>query len=423
MADLKSKILQRHHYSARTLSVFQVVAAYFTNIYYDYLYIEAQKAKANNQWPTVTLSYRHACNAFLTAIDYTSKKHYKVENYTQLLMGITEHFKEFTTFSTMSINECIDKMVREFVPEDFFATTDRDTRRNIIRNVLTSLIRAITASVATEFLVPIIDAHDDEENAPALLERIVDLLLYEREMMYQKFMNGGRPERAERNITERVTQDNKKLLAEIAAWKSRSQQMLADLKTKAEQLAELAGVHQALTEKHRALIEELGRSRAALQVAQNTAQIHGQTAGQNITHLQSVTRELQQARYEIDSLKRQVEQLKQEKHEPTKNEPTKNEPTKNESNQNEPEKNDKAIKQPDEQQTEQQAESDDSPFTSVTEPSESVALAIKRAESVKADTRSSFFSDSKPSRRGPRKIKRVVDDDDDREPLLIEEQR
>jgi hypothetical protein len=51
-----------------------------------------------------------------------------------------------------------------------------------------------------------------------------------------------------------------------------------------------------------------------------------------------------------------------------------------------------------------------------------VALAIKRAESVKADTRSSFFSDSKPSRRGPRKIKRVVDDDD-REPLLIEEQR
>lgn len=416
MADLKSKILQRHHYSARTLSVFQVVAAYFTNIYYDYLYIEAQKAKANGQWPTVTLSYRHACNAFLTAIDYTSKKHYKVENYTQLLMGITEHFKEFTTFSTMSINECIDKMVREFVPEDFFATTDRDTRRNIIRNVLTSLIRAITASVATEFLVPIIDAHDDEENAPALLERIVDLLLYEREMMYQKFMNGGRPERAERNIAERVTQDNKKLLAEIAAWKSRSQQMLADLKTKADQLTELAGIHQALTEKHRALIEELGRSRAALQVAQNTAQIHGQNAGQNNAHLQSVTRELQQARHEIDSLKQQLEQReRQEKQEQAKHEQAKQEQAKHETAKQEPEKNDKTMEQ-------NTAELDDSPFTSVTEPSESVALAIKRAESVKADTRSSFFSDSKPSRRGPRKIKRV-DDDDDREPLLIEETR
>jgi hypothetical protein len=312
------------------------------------------------------------------------------------------------------------------VPEDFFATTDRDTRRNIIRNVLTSLIRAITASVATEFLVPIIDHHDDEENAPALLERIVDLLLYEREMMYQKFMNGGRPERAERNIAERVTQDNKKLLAEIAAWKSRSQQMLADLKTKAEQLAELAGAHQALMEKHRALIEELGRSRAALQVAQNTAQIHGQTAGQNISQLQSVTRELQQARYEADSLKRQLEQLRQEKHEQNKNEPEKNDKAVEQQAKQQTERQTEQLERQTEQlerQNEQQNESDDSPFTSVIEPSESVALAIKRAESVKADTRSSFFSDSKPSRRGPRKIKRVVEDDDDREPLLIEEQR
>lgn len=417
MADLKSKILQRHHYSARTLSVFQVVAAYFTNIYYDYLYIEAQKAKANGQWPTVTLSYRHACNAFLTAIDYTSKKHYKVENYTQLLMGITEHFKEFTTFSTMSINECIDKMVREFVPEDFFATTDRDTRRNIIRNVLTSLIRAITASVATEFLVPIIDAHDDEENAPALLERIVDLLLYEREMMYQKFMNGGRSEHAERNITDRVTQDNRKLLAEIAAWKSRSQQMLADLKTKNEQLSELANTHQALTEKHRALIEELSRTRATLQVAQNTVQIHGQ----NTTTLQAVSRELQQARQEIASLKQQAaQQAAREQQQATLQATRELQQQQTTQTTTQPQT---MMDDPREKTVEHTTEEpDDSPFTSIIEPSESVALAIKRAEIVKADTRSSFFSDSKPSRRGPRKIKRI-DDDDDREPLLIEETR
>jgi hypothetical protein len=209
------KVLERHHYSDRTLSVFQVVAAYFTNIYYNHLYIEAQKAKAEGQWDTVTLSYRHACNAFLTAIDYTSKKYYKVENYTQLLMGITEHFKKYTVFSTMSINECIDKVVCEFTPSDFFATIDRDTRRNIIRNILTGLIRNITALCTTDFLVPIIDHHKDKENAPAILEKIVDLLLYEREMMYHKFMNGGRPKQAERAIVERVGGENKKLNAEL----------------------------------------------------------------------------------------------------------------------------------------------------------------------------------------------------------------
>ena len=403
------KILERHHYSDRTLSVFQVVAAYFTNIYYNHLYIEAQKAKAEGHWDTVTLSYRHACNAFLTAIDYTSKKYYKVENYTQLLMGITEHFKKYTAFSTMSINECIDKVIKEFIPSDFFATTDRDTRRNIIRNILTGLIRNITALCTTDFLVPIIDHHKDKENAPAILEKIVDLLLYERELMYHKFTNGGRPKQAERAIVERVGGENKKLSAELEAWKMRTAQILADLKVKTEQLSELVAQHSALHEKHRATIEELGRTRSALQTARSEPR--GPTVAVNHEALTAAQHEIQRLRA---TLERATQQERGMSIRDTPEVAPRNQPATPEVAMfNEPEfTTETEFITPEIDLT--HAVVDESPFTE----NDSVALAIKRAESVRSDPRVSFFNEPTKPKRSARKLKRVDDDE-----LLVEEPR
>jgi hypothetical protein len=381
-----SKILARHHYSARTLSVFQIIAHFFTDIYYNHLYVEAQKARAEGKWETVTLSYKHACNAFLTAIDYTSKKYYKIENYTELLVGITEHFKQHTSFKTISISECINKIVHEFVPEDLFPNMDIDTRRNIIRNVLTSLIRRITVCIAQDFLADIIDQHEREENAQVILERFVDLCIYERELMYQKFTHGvAKPEQS---LAERWQAENKKLKSELLACKNRSDAIFADLKTKTDQLAELAGLHDKLTERHRQLIQQLAEVKSQLVSEPQKYDARISQADARATRAESRVSDLEM---QISRLNAQIErQQAQHQH----------------------------------QQARHQHQEDDSPFISdpsdlagdpvikpgnesVNEPiaiNESVAAAIKRAESIKNDTRASFFSE-KPKRSGRRIIK------------------
>ena len=181
------RILDRSNYSAKTISTYSIMGAYMVDIYYNYIYAEAVKLKNSRKFASITEGYKHSVINFLSNIDKDAKR-YKPAYYMKLLEGIKGYFTTWTSFSTLTTNDCVNMITREFVPIDYYDALDRDQKYNILRTILISSIKEFTKAIIHEFLSIIIDNHDDPASIDLLNEKIIDLLIMEREKIYYKFI-------------------------------------------------------------------------------------------------------------------------------------------------------------------------------------------------------------------------------------------
>jgi outer membrane biosynthesis protein TonB len=266
-------MFDRSNYLPRTISVYQIVGAYLVDIYYNHLYVEAQKYKSKGDVPTITEGYRHATFAFLSGLDHHAKASYKAQHYKQLLIGINEYFKTWTSFNTLTVSDCIEKIVREFVPDDYFKSLDKDQKTDVLRMVLTGALREFTKVVVEEFLHPIIDNHDDEANIEALKERVIDIFIAERERMFHKFLASHFPasdEVVDKKFAERMREEINKLNTEKSELLQVVNKQQEELDVRKDQLAKVVARYRKLEGAYKRVVEEckLGRDSIATLEAQ-----------------------------------------------------------------------------------------------------------------------------------------------------------
>lgn len=266
--DNKKRILDRSSYPPRTISTFGVIGAYIVDIYYNHLYAEAIKMKNSGRVSSITEGYKHAVAAFMSAIDQESKT-YKPKNYTQLLTGINEYFTVWTSFSTLTLNDCIDKITREFIPEDYYESVDKDKKRNVLRLILVNSIKGFSIAVIQEFLGSIIDNHDEPANIDAMKDKITDLLIMEREALYQRFLMssaGKNVETVDKNLAVRMQQEIKKLGKENTTLIKELEESKKMLNLRNDQLSELLERYKVLLRKYKGSKEEYASLQARLNV-------------------------------------------------------------------------------------------------------------------------------------------------------------
>lgn len=257
---MNTQVLDRSSYSTTTMSTYQLLAAYIVNIYYNHLYVEGIKMKNDKTSPvtSVTEGYKHSVLAFLSAIDNKSKT-YKARHYAQLLTGINQYFTAWTSFSTLTLSDCINKIVIEFVPSDYFASLNKDQLRNILRMVLTNVIREFSKSVIVNFLSGIIDNHKEPANVEALKERMVDLLIMEREGFYNKFLSrsaGKKSETVDKAIAVKMRHEIKRLQKSRTVLAEENKKLKQENTTRVKQLQQLIHKYKLLLTKHKGLIDE-----------------------------------------------------------------------------------------------------------------------------------------------------------------------
>ncbi len=261
MDQANTKLFDRSSYSSTTISTYQIVGAYFVDVYYNHLYTEAIKFKTDGKVVSVTEGYRHATFAFLSALDNKAKG-YRAEHYNKLLQGINEYFIFWTTYSGLTLSDCIDKIVKEFVPADYFQSLTKEQKRNILRTILIDSIRDFTKIVIGEFLGAIIDNHDETANVEALKEKIVDIFIMRRETMFHKFLDcrsGGKPtgETVDKKFLEKLRSDYMKSCALNEELLNQNKELTSNLEVVKQNAAELVQRFKKLKMKHDSLAQEL----------------------------------------------------------------------------------------------------------------------------------------------------------------------
>ncbi len=270
----QEKILNRRNYTDRTISTYQVVAAYIVNLYYNDLYCEAKKMKNSGKTSSLTEGYRNSVFIFINTIDYKSRKHYKPVYYNKLLHDLTQYFTEYTSFETLTVSDCIDKVTKEFIPEHFYRSLSKDDKRKFLRIILTDSIKNFSRFVvSSDSLKLIIDNHEERENPRLFVEKMVDLLILQRDIFYHKFLDSSigntNSDTIDRNLALKMQNEIKRLTQENNELKNIIKTIQEESQNKTEGACQVVNAYRALQKKYRGLKSELDAAQQTIHDLEN----------------------------------------------------------------------------------------------------------------------------------------------------------
>ena len=315
-----SRLFDRSSYSDTTISVYNIISSYFVHIYYNTLYQTAVSLKAKGVVPNITLGYRDRILTFVNVIDSKCKKYYKKENYSGILDNLRKEFETWTNCDTLTLTECINKIVREFVPGDFFDSIGKDQRRNILSIVLIGALRNFNHHVSNQYMKMIIDNHDDTDNVVALTEKFVDCLIEERQKLYMQFMNSEskQSEKIDKKYVDMMRCEIAKLNDMCKKFENENKQLQQSLHERVEQLSKVIKKARKNEERAHAFENELNTLKTQLnyqdygQQSRQRSQEQSREQFNRMEQLEEFNRKEQQDRQQKEQKEREREQERQQ---------------------------------------------------------------------------------------------------------------
>lgn len=174
-------MFRRKNYSKRALSTFEIISSFVVNLYYNNFYEEAKRLHTSGKVDSITDGYKHSVNAYLKSLD-------NPKLYRKTIVGIHRYYSATTRFTTITFSDCVDEIVKQFVPPDFFSSTSHKQKDGILRKVLVSAIRQFSADVlCSQLLGAIIDNHKSKNLIRIMQNKMVEALMFEREKLFRDF--------------------------------------------------------------------------------------------------------------------------------------------------------------------------------------------------------------------------------------------
>lgn len=172
-------------YSARTLSVFEITGAYFANIFYNHLYKTAKDRHniSSRSGYSLTDEYKAAVSAYKHGITKDKK------SYEQTVKDLLQYYRTVTKFITASMNDFIDTILQQFIPEEHFVTLNDNEKFFFMNKVLSTIVTNVASDmVSIKYLSLIIDHRGEDSAIGGCKDRIVEIQCLERDNMFSKFI-------------------------------------------------------------------------------------------------------------------------------------------------------------------------------------------------------------------------------------------
>jgi hypothetical protein len=181
MSNNQARIFDRSQYQKKTMDTFEILAAYFIDIYYNHLYLEAKKLRTNKSVTSITEGYKHALNAFIQGIE-------NPKSYKKILVGIHSFFVS-SGFTSISFSDCIERITEEFIPKDYITSVLKQQKLSILKLVISQANKVFIEKLVKNYLTLVIDMHNDVDNIRILQDVFIDNLMLERESIYHRFIS------------------------------------------------------------------------------------------------------------------------------------------------------------------------------------------------------------------------------------------
>lgn len=212
-------------------TAFEIVAAYFVNVYDNELYQKAKVRKESGNSPSITEAYQECATCYIQAFRDRSKKP-EESYYRKIILNMLKFYQLWSSYSTVTLAEFIDTVVRHLTPTEKYQNMDNFAKDRLLRDALTSVVSKFTVSTVGKHLRIIIDNRDVEHrNVRTLQNLFIQLMEDQRQHIFELFIEAGAGpsgrQRAE-GVSVAVVNKMKDMLKKTLEEKSELQIRLSD---------------------------------------------------------------------------------------------------------------------------------------------------------------------------------------------------
>ncbi len=218
--------------------LFDIMGSYFVASCYDYLYKSAVDTDHRTKAGTVTETYKSNVLMYARGIGEVRYYHQEVKNL----------FEYYCRYNKAQFADFIDIIVKEFIPEDYFAVLSNSDKESALRQIMMKSVKEFTTVLLTpDNLLRIIDEHGNKEHIIILQDTITDIFVEIREEYGDKFLRQQTGHHSAIADTVMITQLRSELMQKdkiIAELESRNQYLFTRL---SQSIAFIEKTSQSLT--------------------------------------------------------------------------------------------------------------------------------------------------------------------------------
>ena len=209
------------------ITILEIIGSYFVDVFYNHIY---NSAKLRQGGRSITDEYKKQIQTYILAVKNDSNL------YRNMVTNMHKYFQNVTSYTTITFNNFVDKIVEQFVPEEYLDLYKTEERDEILGNILCDLVSGLgTHATSPEMLSKIIDQHgiNSKVIVRMMQDHSITLMLTKRDSIHNRLL-GEQTQAKEvvsmsivNNLTEKIhslAQDKAKLLAKVG----RLQQKLDD---------------------------------------------------------------------------------------------------------------------------------------------------------------------------------------------------
>ena len=195
--------LSRKNYSARTISIFEVIGSYFVDTFYNHLHATSQKnhemRASNGKNRSLTDEYKFTLETYLKGISNDHKY------YEKAIKGVLEAYRTHTKYTTISMLDFINEILQHYLPEEHFTILNTEQKFFFLNKIITQLVKAVITEITQiQYMRMVIDDHANEQNVRLWMEIVVDMQIMIRETLFNEFIKQERGSTNGRDISETV---------------------------------------------------------------------------------------------------------------------------------------------------------------------------------------------------------------------------
>ncbi len=175
--------MNRHlsKYGNNTITRFDIVGSFFVNLFYNEFFKKANSLKQQSLDKSTTEIFKELLVAYS---DFTSRE----EFFKQAVKGIHAYIISNTNQIDMTHKECIEFIVKEFIPENVYSSLRENQKAKIFHDAIANVVREFISKIISKYIKMVIDYRQSPESSTVLQNEFLDIICLEKDKVYGKFI-------------------------------------------------------------------------------------------------------------------------------------------------------------------------------------------------------------------------------------------
>lgn len=176
--------MNRHlsKYGNNTITRFDIVGSFFVNLFYNEFFKKANSIKQQSLDKSTTEIFKELVVAY-------SEFTHREEFFKQAVKGIHAYIISNTNQIDMTHKECIDFIVKEFIPQNIFESLRENQKAKIFHDAIANVVRQFISTIVSKYIKMVIDYRGSPESSTVLQNEFLDIICLEKDKVYGRFIS------------------------------------------------------------------------------------------------------------------------------------------------------------------------------------------------------------------------------------------